>query len=101
MTASMAQRMRMDVSHPNPVGRDRQLTGKAIRRHLCAALRRENPFIRLALAIQGLEIALIAGVKWLPVGTAVLASVHRDVVGLKIHVAPSQGAKLTSPQAMV
>jgi hypothetical protein len=34
VTASMAEPMRMNVLHPDPIGRNGQLTGKRIGRHL-------------------------------------------------------------------
>jgi hypothetical protein len=51
VAASMAQCVRMNVRHPDPIGGNRQLTGKAIRRHPRTALRGEDPFVGFAIAV--------------------------------------------------
>jgi hypothetical protein len=40
----------MKVLHPDPIGRNGQLTGKRIGRHLRPALRRENPLVGFTIA---------------------------------------------------
>jgi hypothetical protein len=52
VTASIAEPMRMNVLHPYPIGRNRQLTGKPIGRHLRPALRRENPLVGFTIAVE-------------------------------------------------
>jgi hypothetical protein len=42
----------MNVLHPDPIGRNGQLTGKPIGRHLRPALRRENPLVGFTIAVE-------------------------------------------------
>jgi len=63
------------------------LTGKAIRHHPRPTLRGENPLVGFPIAVERLEIPLVGRIEQLPIRSAVLEPIDRNIVGLEIHIA--------------